>query len=61
LTEWLPLIAQVIEKTTDTYVFFNNHRNGQATVNALQMAKMLDVMAPAVGEDVPSPEQQRLF
>jgi uncharacterized protein YecE (DUF72 family) len=61
LSEWLPRIAEVEEKTTDTYVFFNNHRNGQATVNALQMAEMLDVLIPTALETPAGPEQQMLF
>lgn len=61
LADWLPRIAEVEEKTTDTYVFFNNHRNGQATVNALQMAKLLDVALPDAIESTFGPEQQRLF
>jgi uncharacterized protein YecE (DUF72 family) len=43
MTEWLPLIARVESRTRDTYVFFNNHRNGQAGVNAWQMAELLGV------------------
>ena len=50
LVEWLPRIAEVIERTRETYVFFNNHRNGQAATNARQMMELLDV-APAVVDD----------
>ena len=41
LAEWLPRIASIAAKTDETYVFFNNHRNGQAAANARQMAAML--------------------
>jgi uncharacterized protein YecE (DUF72 family) len=41
LVEWLPLVAEVEGKTRETYVFFNNHRNGQAAINARQMANLL--------------------
>jgi uncharacterized protein YecE (DUF72 family) len=43
LAEWLPLIAQVEERARETYVFFNNHRNGQAGINARQMAALLGI------------------
>lgn len=43
LVEWLPRIAEVAGSTDETYVFFNNHRNGQAAVNARQMADLLDL------------------
>ena len=46
LVEWLPRIAEVSERTDQTYVFFNNHRNGQATINARQMADLLDIAPP---------------
>ncbi|HEY5094104.1 MAG TPA: DUF72 domain-containing protein [Candidatus Eremiobacteraceae bacterium] len=51
LEEWLPRIEQVVDKTDETFVFFNNHANGQATVNARQMAGMLHVakLAPEIG------------
>lgn len=41
LTEWLPRIAEVEASTRETFVFFNNHRNGQAATNARQMANLL--------------------
>jgi uncharacterized protein YecE (DUF72 family) len=41
LTEWLPRIAQIDAETRETFVFFNNHRNGQAATNARQMAHLL--------------------
>ena len=48
LVDWLPRVAEVAERTDDTYVFFNNHRNGQAATNARQMADMLDIVPPPV-------------
>jgi uncharacterized protein YecE (DUF72 family) len=50
LAEWVPLIEQVADKTRETYVFFNNHANGQSAINARQMAALLDVAlaVPAV-------------
>ena len=46
LAEWLPRIAQIADAARETYVFFNNHANGQAAVNARQMAEILDVAVP---------------
>jgi uncharacterized protein YecE (DUF72 family) len=51
LAEWLPRIAEVADTTGETYVFFNNHRNGQATTNARQMADMLDLTPKAAFRD----------
>jgi uncharacterized protein YecE (DUF72 family) len=50
LAEWVPRIEQVADKTRETFVFFNNHANGQSAVNARQMAGLLDVAlaVPAV-------------
>jgi len=51
LVEWLPRIAEVADNTDETYVFFNNHRNGQAATNAYQMAELLDLrLAPSTPE-----------
>ncbi len=46
LVHWLPRIAEVAERTDETYVFFNNHRNGQAATNARQLADLLDITPP---------------
>jgi uncharacterized protein YecE (DUF72 family) len=46
LVDWLPRIAEVADRTDDTYVFFNNHRNGQAATNARQMAELLEIAPP---------------
>lgn len=43
LTEWLPRIAEVADRTKESFVFFNNHRNGQAATNARQMAELLEL------------------
>src|SRR5579863_604384 len=50
LVEWLPRIAEIGDRTDETYVFFNNHRNGQAAVNARQMMELLDIAPPEVLE-----------
>jgi len=46
LTEWLPRIAEVAERTRETYVFFNNHRLGKAAHNARELGRMLRVEPP---------------
>jgi uncharacterized protein YecE (DUF72 family) len=51
LVEWLPRIAEVADRTDETYVFFNNHRNGQAATNAHQMAELLEVGPPVAPDD----------
>ena len=57
LAQWLPRIEEIADKTDETYVFFNNHRNGQAVVNARQMADILDIAPAAQPEDsVPDPQ-----
>jgi uncharacterized protein YecE (DUF72 family) len=66
LGEWLPRIDRVADSTDETFVFFNNHANGQATVNAQQMAKMLRIekatpeSATPGASDQPSIEDPRL-
>jgi uncharacterized protein YecE (DUF72 family) len=45
LAEWVERLAALNEQTDETYVFFNNHRFGQATLNAEQFMRML---APSV-------------
>ena len=42
--------------TYKTFIFFNNHRNGQAVENARDMGKLLGVSLPCVSE-----KQQGLF
>ena len=51
LVEWLPRIAEVADGSRETYVFFNNHRNGQAAVNAREMAVLLDILPAAIAEE----------
>jgi len=41
LREWLTNISHVLRKTYKTYIFFNNHPNGQAVKNAQQMLEIL--------------------
>jgi len=41
LNEWLTNISHVLRKTFKTYIFFNNHPNGQAVKNAKQMIEIL--------------------
>ncbi len=50
LAEWVPRIVEIADKARETYVFFNNHANGQSASNARQMAEILDVavVVPAV-------------
>jgi len=41
LQEWLPKIKQIVNQTTDQYIFMNNHYKGKATKNALMLMKLL--------------------
>ena len=41
LKEWLTNISNILRKTYKTYIFFNNHPNGQAIKNAKQMIEIL--------------------
>lgn len=41
LKEWVPKIRQVIAKTTDQYIFMNNHYKGKAVKNALMLMNLL--------------------
>ena len=41
LKEWLTNISNILRKTFKTYIFFNNHPNGQAVKNAEQMIEIL--------------------
>jgi uncharacterized protein YecE (DUF72 family) len=41
LREWLHGIRWLESKTDQTYIFFNNHRSGQAVANARQMSMLL--------------------
>jgi len=41
LREWMTNIGNILRKTYKTYIFFNNHPNGQAIKNAKQMIEIL--------------------
>ncbi len=41
LQEWMANIAQLLQKTYRTYIFFNNHPKGQAVKNAKQMLELI--------------------
>lgn len=41
LKEWIPKIKKIAEKTTDQYIFMNNHYKGKAVKNALMLIKLL--------------------
>jgi uncharacterized protein YecE (DUF72 family) len=41
LKEWMTNISNILRKTYKTYIFFNNHPNGQAIKNAKQMIEIL--------------------
>jgi len=50
LEPWVDRIKEVAAKTKETYAVTNNHLNGQAAVNALEIASFLS------GEPVEVPE-----
>ena len=41
LREWVPKIKKIAEKTTDQYIFMNNHYRAKAVKNALMLIKLL--------------------
>lgn len=41
LREWLPKLGELARATEKVFVFFNNHRHGQAAVNARMLLEML--------------------
>ena len=41
LKEWIPKIKKISEKTTDQYIFMNNHYKGKAAKNALMLIRLL--------------------
>jgi uncharacterized protein YecE (DUF72 family) len=41
LKEWLPRVSTIAEKTEKVFLFFNNHRRGQAIANARSMKELL--------------------
>jgi len=56
LEEWRKGITWLAGRTDKTFIFFNNHRNGQAVENARDMGKLLGVPLPGADE-----KQQGLF
>ena len=42
LTGWLPKIEALAEQTEKVFVFFNNHKNAQAVINARMMINLLN-------------------
>jgi uncharacterized protein YecE (DUF72 family) len=42
LLSWMTNISNILKKAFKTYVFFNNHPNGQAIKNARQMIAILE-------------------
>lgn len=48
LAEWVPKVEQLAESTEKTYVFFNNHNEGQASQNAKQLALLIEKALPRV-------------
>ena len=42
LKEWLPKIHKLSEQTEKVFIFFNNHRKGQAITNARMMIGLLN-------------------
>jgi len=56
LEEWRKGITWLADRTDKTFIFFNNHRNGQAVLNARDMGRLLGVPLPGNGE-----KQQEMF
>ena len=50
LEQWRKGITWLAGRTDKTFIFFNNHRNGQAVENARQMGKLLGVEISGGGE-----------
>jgi len=49
LKEWLPKIHKLSEQTEKIFIFFNNHRKGQAITNARMMIGLLNKLKEDVG------------
>ncbi|MGA1824182.1 MAG: DUF72 domain-containing protein [bacterium] len=43
LEAWIPRIQCMAARTTTLFIFFNNHRNGQAVINARQLQELLKI------------------
>jgi len=56
LEEWRKGITWLAGRTNKTFIFFNNHRNGQAVKNARDMANLMGVRLPGAVE-----KQQEMF
>jgi len=52
LAPWTDRIAEIDAETSETYVFFNNHANGKAAVNAEMLEALLDERYGDRAEDV---------
>ena len=50
LSEWVPRLRRIDARARTTFVFFNNHWQSQAVDNARDMARLLGVPLPAVGD-----------
>lgn len=64
LQEWVPRVEQLAESTEKTYVFFNNHNEGNASQNAKQLALLIEQHLPRleVAEPpAPTPGQMSLL
>jgi len=51
LKEWIPKIKQITSKTSDQYIFMNNHYKGKATKNALMLIKLLRKEASPINKE----------
>ncbi|MFH1069433.1 MAG: DUF72 domain-containing protein [Candidatus Glassbacteria bacterium] len=56
LAGWLKNIRWLEGRTDKTFIFFNNHRSGQAAQNAAGLERLLGITPPTAGH-----EQQTLF
>lgn len=48
LAEWVPRVRNLEEKSSDVYLFFNNHYKGKSAQNARMFAKMLGIALPEI-------------
>jgi uncharacterized protein YecE (DUF72 family) len=48
----VPKIKTISSKTTDQYIFMNNHYKGKAAKNALMMMSLLRQEIPAIGKEM---------
>jgi len=51
LQEWIPAIRWLEKSAEKAFVFFNNHRSGQAIKNAREMGSLLGLPFPAQDEE----------